>query len=360
MCVKPGLLRNGQLIGCRKCWQCKERRINDWVGRNIAESKTAIACNFVTLTYGRDLRLGTVDHERAAVLTYSDVQKFFKSVRKAGYKLRYFCVGEYGTLKGRSHWHVLIYWTTKNIPKFTLDVREDSPFWKHGFVQWEKLTPQSIRYACKYIQKDIGEMERQGHLAMSKKPPLGDEYFRRRAQQYVDQYLAPQDLGYGWPEVMDRNGKKLSFMLGGKPAENFISAYLELWRAQHGKAHSPWSQLVEDYQDKFLEDETKTIDEWDDVERSRLAENDRVKKLKPPLVAPPGDGVLLFSPAHNSYYVEFEGQKLFWSFDDDGNRAWIGTIRSESESEKSVERLLDRELSGRPKPRRLREKRRDD
>lgn len=349
MCTSPGILATGEQVGCRKCWQCKELRINDWVGRNIAESKTAEACHFVTLTYGTDLTIGTVDHERAAVLTYSDVQKFFKRLRKAGHKFRYFAIGEYGSLKGRSHWHVLMYWKNQH-PKFTLNVREPSPFWDHGFVRWESIqnAPGAVRYACKYIQKDIDSPERQGHIAMSKLPPLGTEYFRGLAQKYVDAQLSPQFLRYGWPDVMDKNGKKIPFMMRGVVAENFVKAFLEKWERAHGKQHAPYSQAVEDILDKI-------------TRRDGLIDREVWKQRKAksvwPWVPPPGGAKILISEEHEAYYVVHEGQKLFWSYDDEGERAWTQLIASESDAEKKRENVRKMLLDSTARQRQYRESR---
>jgi len=332
MCISPGLLKTGQLIGCRECWQCREHKINDWVGRNIAENKTASSSNFVTLTYGHDMTYGSVDHERAAILTYSDVQKFFKRLRKAGHNCRYFCVGEYGSLKGRAHWHILIYWLGK-APQFNLDTRESSKFWDHGFVRWEQLNSSSIRYACKYLQKDMGKLARQAHLAMSKKPPLGHEFFQRRAQQHVDQFLAPQDLLYSWPDVVDKQGRPIKFHMHGVTATNFLQAYIDRWKATHGDLHDPHSDLVEAYRDGLITDDLEfTINEK------------RYAKLKAPWLPAPENKTPLFSAPHNSYYVESDGQKWFWTFDDEGNRSWQVRIKSESEGENAVSEIISRNL----------------
>ena len=251
MCTQPGLLPDGTEFACRKCWQCRERKIDDWVGRCIAENKTAIAAHSITLTYGRD-ELGEEDHFRAAWLTYSDVQKYFKRLRKDGYKFRYLVAGEYGSTKGRAHWHLLMFWENKVPPHELTTVvakRFDNKYWPHGYQHWEKPTAASIRYVCKYIQKDIGKEERQGHLSMSKKPPLGYAYFRNLAQKYVDAGLAPQNLEYHFPEVKDKNGRPKQFHMTGTTARNFIEQYKALWLDQQG-GHHPNSTLIDEYDDK--------------------------------------------------------------------------------------------------------------
>lgn len=266
MCTAPHLLPNGFLTGCRECWQCHERKILDWSGRCIAESKTATACHSITLTYGRGQsgkNEGKVSHERAHVLTYSDVQNFFKRLRKAGFPCSYFVVGEYGGTKGRSHWHALIFWHGAVPPHKLRTAKYMQAQWRHGFSFWDEVGPGSVRYVCKYVQKDLNDAEAQGHLSMSKKPPIGSRYFAQRAQLYVDQGLAPQDLFYTFPEARDKEGKKLKFMLGGRSAELFLEEYIMRWRGYPPRGfagppscprgwHYPESELVTEFEDKRL------------------------------------------------------------------------------------------------------------
>ena len=265
MCIAPNQLPNGFLTGCRNCWQCRERKILDWSGRCIAESKTTTACHSLTLTYGRGLdgkNAGEQSHERATVLTYSDVQKYFKRLRKAGFPLSYFAVGEYGSKKGRAHWHVIVFWHGP-VPKHELRKNFIEPHWVHGWSYWDNVGPASVRYVCKYVQKDLEDAEAQGLLRMSKKPPLGARYFAERAQIYVEAGLAPQNLSYTFTEAKDRDGKLLKFMLGGRSAELFLEEYLLRWRGfpPSGFAgppscprgwHYPESELVQEFEDKRL------------------------------------------------------------------------------------------------------------
>lgn len=263
MCKAPNILADGTEVACRNCSLCRDRAINDWVGRNIAESKTAVASHAVTLTYGRN-GANDVDHERASVLTYSDVQKFIKLLRFHGYPVRYFVTGEFGSKKGRAHWHLMLYWQEK-VPDHVLGKNFMQEHWPHGWSFWAKPDPHAVRYNCKYIQKDMGEAERQGHLAMSKKPPLGTAFFKKTAEQYVTQGLSPQDLFYRFPDVKrtKRDGSEeiIPFMLKDRPAEMFLEHFIATWREKHGNRPWPPSQLLT----HFLETE-------DERELRRLSE----------------------------------------------------------------------------------------
>lgn len=251
MCKAPIMLPTGVETACHKCSQCRERAIDDWVGRNIAESRTSKWARAVTLTYGRSDE-GSPDHERAAILTYSDVQKWIKLLRRHGFDVRYFITGEFGSTKGRAHWHVMLY-GQGSMPEHRLEDKYFvGAFWSHGFSYWTMPDHRNIRYNCKYILKDMGDEARQGHLAMSKKPPLGARYFDDLAERYVRQGLAPQDLFYSFPEVRQRKrdgseAPKL-FMLKDRSAELFLDHYLATWRARRGSQPVPGSELLEAYE----------------------------------------------------------------------------------------------------------------
>lgn len=246
MCKNPHTLADGTIIGCRNCSQCHGRAVDDWTGRCIAESKFASAPFFLTLTYGRELngndeQVGSSDHLRAAVLTYSDVQKFFKRLRMAGYPARYFAVGEYGSAKGRAHWHVLIFWQGA-IPAHEPSTRANpvrfmQAHWPHGWSTWEPLgvtaedTAAAVRYVCKYLNKELGGPERQAMCRMSKKPLLGAAWLHERARLHVSQGIAPQDLFYSFPDLLASDGRPKQFMLrpGSAAADLFCQSFNDQW-----------------------------------------------------------------------------------------------------------------------------------
>lgn len=272
MCIAPITIYNSngsQQVACHKCWQCRERRINDWVGRNIAESKTSRASHSVTLTY-RDS-----EHPSAHVLTYSDVQKWLKRLRTAGYPVRYFVVGEYGSKKARAHWHAMLYWKLQPPEGIRLhrnltgvaqwgDDMERRP--REGFTWWDRPSPEAVRYVCKYLLKGAGDMEMQGHMGLSKQPPLGHDYFNTMAFEYAKAHLAPQTLAYSFPDVtrrkQDGTREVVEFRMMGTTAQNFLDAYVDYWRLLHPREHMPASDLVEEFLDPGA---------WKDVSKKLLA-----------------------------------------------------------------------------------------
>ena len=94
---------------CGVCDGCRLHKHESLVGRLMAEGESSAAVLSVCLTYR--------DDEKAEWLDYDDVKLFLMRLRKAGYKLRKFAAGEYGTRNGRAHWHLLLFfqWDAENL-----------------------------------------------------------------------------------------------------------------------------------------------------------------------------------------------------------------------------------------------------
>lgn len=334
MCLNPMKISDVGWVACRECWQCRETKVDDWVGRNIAESKTAKASHVVTLTYGQERTTGDIDHIKAAVLTYSDVQKYLKYLRADGFPVRYFVVGEYGSMKGRAHWHIILYWQGA-VPDHKLRENFMEKHWPHGWSYWDKSSPEAVRYACKYLLKDPVDEEKQGWGPMpSKKPPLGHDYFRWLADEHVQQGLAPQSLFYSFPDVsripaharakgaksLREKAKPVQFHMAGKTAENFLSYFIDRWREVYGD-DPPRSEPVWAYQ-------AKRLDEYLASGAEPLFER-RGRGAVP--VAPPFEGARVqFCDQANCYFTYQDGKRLWYSLDTDGDAVWHERIRPDA------------------------------
>lgn len=320
MCQSPALLPNGTQIACRKCWQCIENRRNDWVGRCLAEKEYAAKSHFITLTYGRVD--GSADHIRAALLTYSDVQKWFKRLRRAGYQFRYLVAGEYGSTKGRAHWHVLMFWEGDCPPHEPKLWHDD--FWPHGHQDWSEITLPSVRYVCKYITKSE-DADDQSLLRMSKRPPIGAHYFIDLAKRYVKNGLAPQEPFYKFAGVKDTQGRAIKFYLKGATLDIFLTTFVREWAAQRG-GHMPNSTFVEEWCDKQL------------GERNDFAMRDTLHKMGKPWLDPPF-GEMTFSESVNNWYVRHPetNEVLWWSYGIRGLRNWESAIRTQDEGKRLLE-----------------------
>lgn len=106
-------------VPCRKCEKCRlfrhmqlrERMMNELAVTHLRGNRSW----FVTLTFSPAHLAGLLTKakgDRGAILerhAYGDVQKYFKRLRKAGMKFRYFAVYELGEETGRSHYHLLMH-----------------------------------------------------------------------------------------------------------------------------------------------------------------------------------------------------------------------------------------------------------
>ena len=243
MCIAPVKLDDGTEVGCRECWQCRKRRVKDYVGRCIAESKFSKKTYAVTLTYDGDQGVNAV------TLIYKDVQDFLKRLRKK-HKCRYIVTGEYGSAKGRSHWHIILFFKD-SWPEVTSNKRVDWKYWKHGFSYFQEPDWKGFEYCLKYVLKDQTSRQSDSHLAMSKKPPLGNEFFQQLAKQYVEQALVTQTYFYKFGDVRDYKNREKGFMMQGKTRENFMETFVNEWEDKY--SHEPLSELVTDYYDDITE-----------------------------------------------------------------------------------------------------------
>lgn len=334
MCINPRLLDNGVEVACRKCWQCIENRKWDWVGRCIAESETAAESWVVSLTYGHD-KVGRSDHPKAAVLTYSDVQKFLKLLRKWKYPCRYICAGEYGSLKARAHWHIALFFSDK-APADIEEATEcfSQAFWPHGFSYWTQATPERFAYVCKYIQKDVDDDEAQGFLTQSRFPPLGTVYFQQRALRFVRQGISPQDGFYSFRGVVDPKGKPRRFLLRRQSLDAFCNAFVNQWFQEYGNISWPRSPLIEAYQDRM-------------AKRSSVMAIDRRERRKAPPRPPvdPRFGGEVFFSQTLLHWMQYDsaGQAWFWCPNERGEYSWLRKIVTERELRTSRETRISRD-----------------
>lgn len=241
-------------VKCRKCEQCKAERLRHWTGRVNAEMQTAYSVSFVTLTYG-----GGYDNPEAYTLNYEHVKLFFKKLRKAGHRFSYINVGEFGTDKGRAHWHVLFFWYSSE-PEWEYDKMLQPPEqaetgdplqfdWPFGHIKVERPRSKqaTAHYIMKYMQKD-GVAE---NLRYSKKPALGERYLLEYARDHARRGLAlwPQHPTYTIPENLNAQGKPFWYRVDPHSSlhEKMIIAYLEEWEICRPKQKRPKSDVVDEW-----------------------------------------------------------------------------------------------------------------
>lgn len=154
---------------CGKCPFCTATRRADWILRLNVEARLHLDKHFITLTYANP---HLVWKHGQPQLCKRHLQLWFKLVRRAGYKIRYYAVGEYGSTTYRPHYHIILF---GYVPE---DLIRSS--WKYGQVHIGTVTQASIAYTLGYIVNSKGPFmlsnrERPFSL-MSRKPGLGHSY----------------------------------------------------------------------------------------------------------------------------------------------------------------------------------------
>lgn len=177
-------------VPCGHCASCRKTKRDEWFFRSLVEfnyyQSIKGAIYFITLTYREsDIpKLSLPDGTEITAFSRKHIRAFCKYIRiwlkRHGYPhdgIKFLICSEYGGHSTkRPHYHgilyfpfVLNYWTEK-IP--FKDRKGHSPFeyfithcWSHGFVVCSKLgwriqSVKGIRYASKYITKDISYIKR--------------------------------------------------------------------------------------------------------------------------------------------------------------------------------------------------------
>lgn len=274
MCVNWVQTANYGMRPCYLCWQCHRDRVEDWVGRCIAESVTSGATRCVTLTYGRDDRIGC-DHPHATALHYEDVQSWLKRLRwHTKGRVRFFCTGEFGSRKGRAHWHLILFFE-RSAPNLALDRRAVHGHWTDGWSFWQEATNSKMRHAVKYILKDQFEGRERVHR-FSTVPGLGHEYFRLQAVKAVCQGLPPREFYRFADDIRRRDGTPRQYRLSRAALYAYLGHYDRAWRERYGNEDWPDSELMELYVDererRARRSDGVTDVGWAEFERRRLLE----------------------------------------------------------------------------------------
>lgn len=144
----------GTYSKCGSCEVCINEKMNNWVIRNYYESKCHERKCFVTLTYA----------ESSYILVRKDIQDWLKRFRIAldrttGEKIRIFEAGEYGTIRGRPHFHVIIYGWNDEKPRY-LGINKKKQIlyqskliqdtWGLGRTSYQEFNEHEIPYIALY------------------------------------------------------------------------------------------------------------------------------------------------------------------------------------------------------------------
>jgi len=190
-------------LPCGQCVGCRLERSRQWAMRCIHEAQLHQNNCFITLTYDdehlpQDLSL---DHR--------EFQLFFKRLRKANphIKIRYYMAGEYGSTRGRPHFHACIFgydfhdkklFSRTSAGSLLYRSQELEKLWPYGYSTIGDVTFESAAYVARYImQKQTGKDVDPNHYTycdltsgeliklqpeynkMSLKPGIGADWYKK-------------------------------------------------------------------------------------------------------------------------------------------------------------------------------------
>lgn len=199
-CFHPITVRGPDYSGpvpCGKCFACQSNRRRDWHMRIKYEMLHSLQSYTVTLTYD-DQHIPAkeyfVDYDPVQYpdrhgfwyhpLDIDHVQRFFKRLRKDGYKFRYFGVGEYGGKTARPHYHIIFFFNEfVDITRFTKEVHKH---WLYGIqITIDKTNDDCIGYTLKYCLKMYNVFQPSPKLFCSKRPFIGNGYLQPDTVSYL-------------------------------------------------------------------------------------------------------------------------------------------------------------------------------
>lgn len=221
------------------------------------EAQTSSCSAFLTLTYDDDHL--PVDAEGYSSLNVKHWQDFAKRVRKNIGPFRFFHCGEYGSKKGRPHYHCAIFnqdfradrlhakTTDEGHNLYTSQLLDDT--WTHGKCWIGDLTMQSAQYVARYIMKkqtgqnawkkygieldtDTGEIKHRlapEYITMSRRPGLGKAWIDKfMSDVYPHDHVITDGQKSRPPKFYDRELEKRD------PA---LLAKLKIKREKEGRKH---------------------------------------------------------------------------------------------------------------------------
>lgn len=171
------------IVRCRACATCLKNRQRHWRGRAAREYPNAPKAWFLTLTFGpvarydirqsiKGVELPDERRQRLVKTSGEYLTKYWKRLRKAGWKLKYFAAPEFHK-DGTPHWHAIVY---TEATKAALQIQWQSV----GFSNCQLIRPDNlgerVRYVAKYITKGkIGRVRASFRLGLPSQAdaPLG-------------------------------------------------------------------------------------------------------------------------------------------------------------------------------------------
>lgn len=185
--------RNGKMLKCGKCIECKLQHAKMWGARAAMEIKTSPNNNwFITLTYA-DKYL-TYNKWNLPTINENDLTIFIKKLRKKyGEGIKYLAGSEYGSRKQRPHFHIIFFnlklndlietGTNNNLNQKYYISKDIDKLWGKGLHIIGQVTYNSANYVARYTLKKQSKIDYEKlniapeKLRMSK--GIGEKYYEK-------------------------------------------------------------------------------------------------------------------------------------------------------------------------------------
>lgn len=181
-------------VPCGKCIGCRLDRANEWSERIMLEASNYSDNCFLTLTYSNENLPPEIIEESSGLiynpLVKRDLQLFIKRLRKKyNYKkIRFFAVGEFGSVSNRPHYHVILFnhkfedlkplFFNNQTREWCYTSESLSSLWKKGLSSIGTLTKASAGYVARYSVKNQF-FDKKEFLLMSRNPGIGKDFFEK-------------------------------------------------------------------------------------------------------------------------------------------------------------------------------------
>lgn len=169
-------------VPCGSCIGCRIDRSRAWALRCVHEAKFHQHSCFLTLTYDDD------NKPLGGSLVKSDLQKFFKRLRKQYGSFRYFACGEYGDSTARPHFHCIIFGLdfSHDRKQHSKNKRGDiiyssnslSKIWGFGHCTIGKFNYSTASYTARYVMKKQTGKNAQDHSMYTRLDPVTGELYQ--------------------------------------------------------------------------------------------------------------------------------------------------------------------------------------
>lgn len=263
---------------CGHCQECINEKANNWVIRNYYEAKAHDDKCFITLTYAKD----------PIVLIKKDIQDFLKRLRKRinPTKVRYFAVGEYGTLRGRPHYHAIIYgwkddkatvWQINKKHQLVLRSKIIDECWRKGITSYQEFNNNEIPYIALYenINEDIHKEK-----TISKERFI--EYYKKNKREYDRLFKKVKDIESAYIKVKEFNiwSIGLGFEKWLEDYETIKHTFTEYIDNKEFMTPTPWIIKMANIGDKYAIKEYEKRREYSIIAAETEDERKRKKEAK--------------------------------------------------------------------------------